>query len=83
MEKDLYLEIVSPDKTIYHGNVDLVEVPGQQGRFTILRNHAPIISVLVAGQIRIGDKQGQEQLFDCKAGYVECADNKVTVLLNN
>lgn len=79
---DLHLEIITPEKTLYNGDVELVEVPGKRGRFTLLENHAPIISTLEAGQIRIKSKAGNEETFDCKAGYIECSENKVSILLN-
>ena len=78
----LTLEIISPEKTIFSGEVSLVEVPGKRGRFTVLKDHAPIISVLVKGEIRVKDANGTETSYDCEAGYLECSDNKVNILLN-
>ncbi len=83
MNKDLHLEIITPEKVLFHDTIGLVEVPGLRGRFTILRGHAPIISVLTEGSIRVQDTSGAETNFECKAGYVECSENKVIVLLNN
>ncbi len=79
----LNLEIVSPESVVYSGDIELVELPGKRGRFTILRGHAPIISSLSEGQIRVRPiGSAEDKSFDCKAGYVECTDNKVSVLLN-
>lgn len=83
MNGDLQLEIITPESVLYQDVIGLVEVPGQQGRFTILRGHAPIISTLDKGTIRVQGKTGTEYNFDCNAGYLECANNKVTILLNN
>lgn len=83
MNGDLKLEIITPESVLYQDAIGLVEVPGQQGRFTILRGHAPIISTLDKGTIRVQGKTGTEYNFDCNAGYLECANNKVTILLNN
>ncbi len=83
MNNDLQLEIITPEKILFQEAIGLVEVPGRQGRFTILRGHAPIISVLEKGNIRVQGKTGTEYNFECEAGYLECTDNKVTVLLNN
>lgn len=83
MNKDLQLEIVTPDKVLYQDTIGLVEVPGKKGRFTVLRGHAPIISVLVKGTIRVQSKTGTEYNFDCTTGYIECSDNRVIILLNN
>lgn len=78
----LQLEIITPEKTLYKGVVELVEVPGKRGRFTVLLNHAPIISTLDKGEIRVKDTAGKETVFDCRAGYLECSENKVSILLN-
>ena len=82
MEAPLNLEIVSPEKVVFSGDVELVEMPGKRGRFAILRNHAPIIATLAAGQIRVKPVGKPEEAFDCQAGYVECSNNKVSILLN-
>ena len=79
---DLQLEIITPETVLYKGTVELVEVPGKRGRFTVLVNHAPIISTLEKGTIRVKDINGKEDNFDCTAGYLECSDNKVSILLN-
>lgn len=78
----LQLEIITPETTLYKGNVELVEVPGKRGRFTLLFNHAPIISTLDNGEIRVKDISGKEATFSCKAGYLECSENRVSILLN-
>ncbi len=80
--KDLYLEIVSPEKVLFKDNISLVEVPGKRGRFTILQGHAPIISALEKGVVRVKLMNGDEQTFDCPRGYLECSDNKVSILMN-
>ena len=60
---DMLLEIIAPDKKLYSGEVDLVQVPGSKGSFEILRNHAPIISTLEEGHIKIVDVKGGIYLF--------------------
>lgn len=76
-------EIVTPDKTIYNGEVTLVSVPGVMGSFEILNSHAPIISALGKGQVRIVEDNAEhsEQLFDVESGIVEVKSNKVNVLI--
>ena len=49
----MYLEIVSPEKTLFNGDVDSVLVPGADGDFQMLNNHAPIVSTLITGTIKI------------------------------
>jgi F-type H+-transporting ATPase subunit epsilon len=73
------LEIITPDKTIFKGEVDLVQLPGIDGSFEILNNHAPLISALREGIIKI-QKGKTEDFFEVKAGVIEVLDNKVLVL---
>ncbi|GMT44314.1 MAG: hypothetical protein IEMM0006_0146 [bacterium] len=73
------LEIITPDKTIFKGEVDLVQLPGIDGSFEILNNHAPLISALGEGIIKIR-KGKSEDFFEVKAGVIEVLDNKVLVL---
>lgn len=76
----MHLEIVTPEKKIFSGEVDLIQLPGIEGSFEILKNHAPIISTLDRGLIKIKTSEGQEELFEVDGGVVECKKNKVTVL---
>ncbi len=80
---DLYLEIITPEKKLYSASIGLVSVPGINGRFTILKNHAAIISKLVEGKIRVIGKDGKESFFVCNSGIFECKDNKATVLIGS
>ncbi|MEY4594032.1 MAG: synthase subunit epsilon [Bacteroidota bacterium] len=75
----MLLEIITPDKKVYAGEVSSVSVPGMDGRFQLLNNHAPIISTLLNGKVKIKDKEG-EKLFDVKGGVIENLDNKVVIL---
>jgi F-type H+-transporting ATPase subunit epsilon len=76
----MLLEIIAPDHQLYSGEVDLVQVPGSKGSFQILRNHAPIISTLDQGQIRIVDQKGATTYFDVDGGVIEAKNNKIIVL---
>ena len=76
----MLLEIVTPEKKMFSGEVDLIQLPGIEGSFEILKNHAPIISTLDRGLIKIKTREGLEQLFEVDGGVVECKKNKVTVL---
>jgi len=76
----MLLEIVTPEKKMYSGEVDLIQLPGMSGSFEILKNHAPIISTLDRGVIRIKTADGQEEFFEVDGGVVECKKNIVTVL---
>ena len=74
------LEIITPETTLFAGDVSLVQLPGIDGSFEILDNHAPMISVLKEGKVKVQDAQKQAQFFDIKGGVVEVLFNKVLVL---
>ena len=76
----MLLEIISPDEKIFSGEVDMVQVPGSKGSFQILYNHAPIISTLKSGKVRIKGTDGKEVFFDIDGGVVEAKKNKIIVL---
>lgn len=76
----MQLEIIAPDKNLYSGEVDLVQVPGSKGSFEILRNHAPIISTLEEGRIKIVDTKGATIFFEVNGGVIEVKNNKIIVL---
>lgn len=76
----MLLEIVTPEKKLFSGEVDLVQLPGISGSFEILKNHAPIISTLDRGVIKVKTSDGQVELFEVDGGVVECKMNTVTVL---
>ncbi|WP_219224415.1 ATP synthase F1 subunit epsilon [Pedobacter antarcticus] len=73
------LEILTPDKKVFEGEVTAVTVPGTMGSFQILRDHAPIISTLEDGPVIIKSK-ADEQIFNIKGGVVEVLKNKIIVL---
>ena len=76
----MLLEIIAPDHQLYTGEVDLVQVPGSKGSFQILRNHAPIISTLDKGKIKIVDQKGGTTFFEVDGGVIEAKNNKIIVL---
>jgi F-type H+-transporting ATPase subunit epsilon len=74
------LEIVTPDKKLFSGEVDIVTVPGNDGSLGILDNHAPLITTLKKGSIRITDKDKKVTEFPVNGGVVEVLKNKVIIL---
>lgn len=76
----MLLEIITPDKRIYSGQVKLVQLPGSLGSFEILNNHAPIISALEKGKIKVVEESGKELYFEVDGGVIENKDNKIIVL---
>lgn len=79
----MLLEIITPDKRIYSGEVTSVQLPGSLGSFAILKNHAPIISTLEKGKIKVVEQSGQTLFFEVEGGIVENKDNKIIVLLES
>jgi len=76
----MYLEIVTPDKTLFEGKVELIQVPGSKGQFQVLQYHAPIISTLEKGTIRVEESTGNPQNFSIEGGIIEVQRNKVIIL---
>ena len=90
----MYLEIVSPEATLFSGEVTSVNVPGVNGGFEMLNNHAPIVSLLKEGYVRISgnitlNEEVQDKftkgdkgttLLKINSGTIEMKDNKVIVL---
>ena len=74
------LKIITPQKELLSAQVSLVELPGAQGRFEVLQNHAPLISSLTAGKIRYV-KGGEENEIEIQSGFVEVRNNVVTVCI--
>lgn len=76
----MHLEILTPQKKVFNGEIKLLKVPGSQGSFEILKNHAPIISTLEKGEVRIVTKTGEVLQYTVDSGVVQAVDNKITVL---
>lgn len=74
------IQIITPDKTVFEGEVTLVQLPGLDGSFEILNNHAPIISALKAGAVKVKTTDEKPLFFDISGGVVEVLNNKVLVL---
>ena len=76
----MYLEIITPDKKIYSGDVEAVKLPGAEGSFGILNAHAPIIATLKKGTVKVTDVNKQIENFEINGGVVEVLNNKIIVL---
>ncbi len=76
----MHLDIITPEKKLFSGNIKLIQVPGTKGPFEILRNHAAIVSTLSSGKIKIVTNDDQKSFFDIRQGVVEVKNNKVVVL---
>jgi F-type H+-transporting ATPase subunit epsilon len=76
------LEILTPEKKLYSGEVYGVQMPGVSGSFEVFEKHAPLVGALKAGRLKvIKDRQNHFAYFEIQSGFVEVINNKVTVLV--
>ena len=94
----MILEIITPEYKLYSGEVDIVTLPGVDGSFQLLNNHAPIVSTLAAGTVRITESKAsnaevhesvvrdnrndKELSLEISGGVIEMSKNKAIVLAN-
>ena len=74
------LEIITPEKELFTGKIISVKIPGSNGEFEILNNHAPIISTLEKGKIRVITDQNKSEFFSINSGVIEMQQNKIIIL---
>lgn len=77
------IEIITPDKKVYEGDIKSVRVPGKKGSFQVLKDHAPIISTLEKGPVIIVDLAGIEKRFEIDGGVIEVKMNKIILLADS
>ena len=73
--------ILSPEKQIFSGPNKSVKVPGASGSFEMLENHAPSVSSLEAGEVRIVNENGEKMTLRVEGGFVEMLNNEVSLLV--
>ncbi|MBQ9637988.1 MAG: hypothetical protein IJV22_00335 [Bacteroidales bacterium] len=74
------VRIIKPDSTLYEGDARLVQLPGTDGLFELMENHAPIIASLRQGVIRIVAEAG-EKVFPVNAGVLKGQQNDILILI--
>ena len=77
------IEIITPDKKIYDGEIKSVRVPGKKGSFQVLKDHAPIISTLDSGPVRMVDQENNEVIYNISGGVIEVKANKIILLADS
>jgi F-type H+-transporting ATPase subunit epsilon len=77
------IDIITPDKKVYEGEIQSVRVPGKKGSFQVLKDHAPIISTLESGPVIMVDEQGNQQIFEVTGGVIEVKANKIILLADS
>jgi F-type H+-transporting ATPase subunit epsilon len=76
------LEILTPERKIYSGDVYGIQLPGVDGLFEVLEKHAPLVSALKAGRIKIlKDRNNHLAFYQIQSGFVEVLNNTITVLV--
>ncbi|NLO18739.1 MAG: ATP synthase F1 subunit epsilon [Ignavibacteria bacterium] len=81
--KLLDVEIITPEKVVFKDKAVSVTVPGTKSSFQILFNHAPIVSTLTSGWIKLVDQKNKQQLFKTAKGFTEVSKNKVSILVES
>jgi F-type H+-transporting ATPase subunit epsilon len=77
------IEIVTPDKKIFEGEIISVRVPGRKGSFQVLKDHAPIVSTLDSGTVRMVDQNSNEINYEISGGVIEVKANKIILLADS
>ena len=78
----MQLEILTPLGKSYSGEVYGVQLPGITGSFEVLNQHAPLVSALKAGKLKVlVDNKNRQEFFEVEGGFVEVLNNKVTVMV--
>jgi F-type H+-transporting ATPase subunit epsilon len=80
---ELYLEIISPSKIVYKGNILSVTIPGTLGSFQVLKNHAPLLSTFEIGLVKIKESENSTKYFATGGGTVEVLNNNILVLADS
>jgi F-type H+-transporting ATPase subunit epsilon len=74
------IEIVTPDTTIYEGDISLAQLPGLDGSFEILNNHSAMIAALKKGKVKVIDAKKATLFFEINGGVMEVLKNRILVL---
>ncbi|MDQ2753533.1 MAG: ATP synthase F1 subunit epsilon [Bacteroidota bacterium] len=75
------LEILTPERKIFSGEVYGVQLPGIDGMFEILERHAPLVSALKEGKLKVLKDKSSVSLYTIQSGFVEVLNNRATVLV--
>lgn len=75
------ITVLTPDTAVFEGTISSVKVPGVDGQFEILSNHAPLVSALTEGPVRITKQGGEKLTFTIEKGFIEVLRNEVSLLV--
>ena len=75
-----HLELVSPERLLFAGEVEAVVVPGAEGAFTVLKDHAPVMAVLRPGIVEVEETQTKKQRLFVRGGFADVSSHGLTIL---
>lgn len=75
-----HFDFVGPERTLYSGEVEAVQIPGTEGEMTVLPGHAPVLTTLKVGVITVTEKAGSGKRIYVQGGFADIGPNAVTVL---
>ena len=80
MSASFKLSILTPEKTVFEGDVSYVEAPGTEGYLGVLAHHAALVTALASGTLTVRDASGTESRWQVAGGFFEVSNNTATVL---
>ncbi|MEW6510322.1 MAG: F0F1 ATP synthase subunit epsilon [Bacteroidota bacterium] len=82
-DKPFALEIISPTRVVFQGQAASVSAPGAMGGFQVLHSHAPLLSALRIGPVKVKDMEGRDTVYATGGGFLEVRQNSVVVLVES
>ena len=80
MARTFALAILTPERKVFEGPVEYLQVPGSQGYLGVLAHHAALVTALAAGTLTVRDTGGHEECWSVEGGFFEVSNNRATVL---
>lgn len=77
----MQLEIYTPERKVFLGQVYGIQLPGIDGSFEVLQNHAPLVAALVPGKAKVLNDKNNFSYYNIKGGFIEVLNNQATVLV--
>jgi len=75
------LTVLTPDNEIFQGEVSSVKVPGADGQFEVLKDHAPVVAALSSGNVRLIKSDNNKMNFNINKGFIEVLNNEIALLV--
>jgi len=79
----MQLDILTPERKVFSGKVYGIQLPGREGSFEILENHAPIIAALGKGKMKVLKDKNSADTYEISGGFIEMLNNKASVLIED